>query len=766
MLYKKMLRDFQQHFGQFLSIFLLSLLAVWLFTGVIGEVAGVTSTRNLYHNQTNLADGWIYGENFTNAQVDAIASLKDVKDVQKRIYTQGKSENDSTLFLYFEDEDTVNQPLVLEGKPFDVQDTGSIWIAQRFAIEQNISLGDDYTVYIDENTSYTLQVAGFIWNPEYEYYKDEIDLEPDYHSTGYAFASSYVLETQNYNQIIFTSSSDNISAFEEEIQEILGENYSILLGRDGITNLTVLDDEIQQHKMMAILFPSFFVIIAMLTTITTMKRIVDRQRTQIGTLKAIGMKKSKIYLHYLSYGFFPSLTGALLGTVIGPVTLAPMLFKMKYYLDSSDEYMLPHFDIVYPFYFWILGIAIVILCTAATWMSCREILQLPPAVALRPAQPKSAKKTIFEKLPFWNQLNFSNRYNLRDIARNKARTIFGFAGTVSCMALMLCGFEAKDNFQNAVTDLYANKLMNQSAMVTLSTDIPIKEAERLRNLVNGELIMSVTTEIRLPDSTEKYSYHMNVYEQGQIANVLDENMNPAKITGTDFTVTKKTADTIGISIGDTIEWHIYGSSHWISSTVTAIIRAPFEQGIVTTREAIEQANCTFTPTRLLTQQDVNISLKSESSYIDTVVSKSGMAEMLSNYLELVNLVMGFMLALAIVLAVIVLYSLGLLSFEERLKEMATLKVLGFGTKKLRGLMLQQNIILSVLGAAIGIPIGNMMLKLLVNSLGNAMDIPSFGNILYICISFIITILVSVIVNLLFTKKIRNMNMVEEIKNME
>ena len=140
--------------------------------------------------------------------------------------------------------------------------------------------------------------------------------------------------------------------------------------------------------------------------------------------------------------------------------------------------------------------------------------------------------------------------------------------------------------------------------------------------------------------------------------------------------------------------------------------------------------------------------------------------MLSSYLELVNLVMGFMLVLAVSLAVIVLYSLGLLSFEERQKEMATLKVLGFGTKKLRKLMLQQNIILSVIGAFLGIPLGSVMLKLLVNSLGDSMDIPTSCNLLYICISFIITVLISAVVNVLFTNRIRNMNMVEEIKNAE
>lgn len=767
MLKRKLFRDFKLHFGQFFSIFILSFLAIQLYTGVAGEVAGVVNARNTFHEQTNLANGWIYGDNFTDEQVEKVSSLNDVLDIQKRMYVQSVGQNDATIFLYLQDEDIVNMPLVLGGEEYNPTDSTGIWLCKRFATEQGISLGDDYTLSIN-GTNYTLKVKGLIWNPEYEYYKDEVDLEPDYVNTGYAFTSINVLpkENQDYNQIVFTSDIDNMSTMESDVSTALNGEYSVLLGRDGITNLTIVDDEVAQHKMMAILFPSFFVVIAMLTTITTMKRIVDRQRTQIGTLKAIGMKKSKIYLHYLSYGFFPSLAGSILGTIVGPLTLSPVLFKMKYYLDSSDEYMLPHFDTVYPASFWILSVVIVALCTLATWLSCRKILQIAPATALRPAQPKSGKKTIFESMPFWKGLSFSARYNLRDISRNKARTIFGLAGTISCMALMLCGFTAKDNFQSAVVDLYAGKLMDNASMITINKDTPIDEAERLRDLVNGELVMSDTVEIRLPNSIDKYSYHMNVYEQGQIANVLDENFNADKITGTDFTLTKKTADALNISVGDTIEWHIYGSNVWVSNTVDKITRAPFEQGIVTTRQVIEDAGYTFTPTRLITKDAIDQTLKEQSTYIDGITNQDNTADLLSNYMELVNMVMGFMLVFAILLAVIVLYSLGLLSFEERQKEMATLKVLGFRTKALRGLMLQQNIILSLIGAILGIPLGSVMLKALINSLGDSMDIPTSCALIYIIISFIITVAISIVVNAMFTKRIKNMDMVTEIKSAE
>ncbi len=770
MLFNKMMRDVRLHFGQFASIFLLSFLAAFLYTGVAGEVAGVAHARDAYHEQTNLADAWIYGENFSDEQLQKLAQIDGINEVQSRQYLQSTDSGNNTLYLYFQDENIISMPMVLEGEAYLPDAEGSeqkIWIAKRFADEQQISIGETYTVSVNnEMQSYT--VAGFVWSPEYEYYKDEVDLEPDYHTTGYAFLSCAALDTKESNQIVFTveETGSAVTELEPQIQEILGDSYSVLLDRSGITNLTTVDNEIEQHRMMSILFSAFFVVIAMLTTVTTMKRIVDRQRVQIGTLKALGMKKSKIYLHYLSYGFFPSLVGAAIGTAIGPLTITPLLFRMKYYLDSSDEYMLPKFSLVYPMYFWLLTLGLVALCTVSAWLSCKNILRLTPAVALRPAQPRSGKRTIFEKLPFWNKLKFSVRYNLRDIARNKGRTIFGLCGTISCMGLMLCGFCAKDNFRNAVTDLYMNGLMNNSTMITLNLDIPIEEAESIRDEVNGELIMSSTTEIRIPGSSEKISGHMNVYEDGQIANILDENLQVGKISGSDFTITYKTAKQLGISEGDTVEWHIYGSNQWITSTVTMITRAPFEQGIVTTRQVIEDADYAFTPTRLITQEDVAEDFADTSDYIDSVTSKSNLALMMSNYMDLVNLVMGFMLVLAIILAVIVLYSLGLLSFEERQKEMATLKVLGFSSKNLRRLMMEQNIILAVIGAVLGIPLGQWMQSILISSLGESMDIPTYCRFEFVLISFCITVITSILVNLLFTNRIRKMDMVEEIKAME
>lgn len=766
MLFRKMLRDFRGHAGQFLSIIILTFIAMSFFSGVASEVEGVEAARTRFESEAELGNGWIFGDDFTSGDLGKLNEIHGISNAQGRRYEEIHGSDDTLLYLYFQHADLINRPLVLEGEAYDPGDSEGIWLSARFAAEQGIHVGDDYSVSA-EGKELRLRVKGLIWQPEYEYYKNEVDLEPDYHDTGYAFASMKVLpEGTAFNQIVFRSDAEKVSMLEKDIRGVLGDRYNVLLDRSGITNLTMLDDEIRQHRMMSVMFPAFFAVIAILTTVTTMSRIVDRQRTQIGTMKALGLKERKIYMHYLGYGLVPSLIGTLLGLIVGPVSLSPDLFAMKFYMDSSTEYMLPEFPLVIPWYFPVFGALMVLACVTATWLSCRKILAIRPAQALRPAQPKSAKKMLLERMYFWKKLSFTTRYNLRDVSRNKVRTLFGIAGTFSCMALLLCAFASRADFKGAIEDLYVNKLMNNSAMITLEKDTDIRESERLRDMVNGELVMSDTVELRTPESADRRTFHMNVYEDGRICNVLDLDFRTSKIGSEDFTLTYKAAESLGVSVGDTVEWHIYGSAGWKTSRVTAITRAPFEQGIVAGRKAVEAAGYSFTPTRLLTQEDVTEALKAESPYIADVTTREGLSSALDHYMELVNMVMAFMLVFALLLVFVVLYSLGLLSFEEREKEIATLKVLGLSSRSLGRLMLQQNIYVALIGALLGIPLGKMMLSALVNSLGDSMDIPTKCSPGYIVLAFAITFTVSVMINQLFSGRIRKLNLVEEIKAAE
>lgn len=764
MLKHKMLRDIREHRGQFIAIFLMAFLAVYMYTGVASEVVSVESAREKYQAETVLADNWIYGDDFTEENIKALKDISGVEQAQRRIEYNAIGSKDTHLYLYFQDTNEISKPYVLEGAAYGPTDIKSIWLNKRFASENGIQIGDDFTFQVDGH-NFSLQVAGLIWSPEYEHYKWDTDAEPDYKKVGYGYSSAMALPTgiRSYNQIILKSSEQNAALLEKAVNNALNGSYKVFTTRQGIENLTALDNEIMQHKTMGNVFPVVFISIALLTIVTTMKRIVDNQRTQIGTLKAIGMKDRKIHVHYLSYGFVLSLLGTLLGIVLGPRTLAPMLFISKYFIDTSEEYMLPPFSVVCPVQFFVVGFLVVLLCTVVTWLSCRRLLKLAPAETLRPAPPKVTKQSALEKFPLWNRLSFSSRYNLRDMGRNKTRTIMGFAGTFCCMMLLICGFACKADFQSAVTDWYLDKLMGTGTFITLDSSATLNETEKIASEVDGELIMSDAIEIKAGEDSEKISSHINVSEGKGLFHTTDAALNVMTLTGNDFAVTQKTANRLGIKVGDTIEWHLYDSDQWVSSTVSLINRSPFEQGITTTRQALEQLGYDFTPTRIWTKQMLPTY---SAKYVTGVHTSDTFGETLESMMEMMTLIMGFMLIMALVLAVVVLYSLGVLTFEERKKEMATLKVLGFRSRYLRNLLLRQNLWLAVAGAICGTPFGIKLLQLLCDSQGDAYDIPAKCSTVDFALAFAITVGVSVAVNLLFSKRIQKIDMVESLKENE
>lgn len=212
-------------------------------------------------------------------------------------------------------------------------------------------------------------------------------------------------------------------------------------------------NEIQQHKAMGSVFPVVFLAIALLTILTTMTRMVNNQRTQIGTLKALGFQKRTILLHYISYGFWLSFAGAVTGAIMGPLTL-PRLF----YGTMQFTYTLPEWKPSMSPLFFTMALVTVLLCTLTTYWACRSNLRDTPSQTLRPKAPKAMKHGAYENTAFWAGLGFNAQWNLRDILRSKLRSIMAVIGVLGCTALLVCAFGLQDTLSDVVhwqySDLY------------------------------------------------------------------------------------------------------------------------------------------------------------------------------------------------------------------------------------------------------------------------------------------------------------------------
>ncbi len=814
MLRQKMLRDMQQNKWQFFSILLMAFLGVYIFTGIGGEWAGVENYREKYYEETNLADGWIWGEGFTDDDLETVKSIDGVTGAEKRCYLEvtGQDEYSPSVYLYALNENLICMPLVIEGEEVDVNAEGKMWLDTRFAEAKGLEVGDSYT-FLFESTPITLKVAGLVYSSEYQYYADDNDLWPDYNKIGFAYCSyrsipikDYLInyikssdktvnelveefseeteEIKNYSnllkglskesiinilektdsekfidmlpytQIIFTSSTD-ASQLSQMIDEALNGNYSVYTTRSETEGITMLDSEMSQHKMMGSVFPIVFMLIAILAIITSMNRLAASQRTQIGTLKALGFGNSKITMHYVGYGFWTSLIGAVLGLIAGPLTL-PYLF----YESMTSYYTLPEWKSGFDISFIFAVIGTVLACTLTTFLTVYSMLGESPALTLRPKAPKNIRLSKIERTAGWQKLSFGFRRAHRDLSRGKARTVMGIVGTIGCMALLICAFSVKDCMNDMEKWMY-EEIQVQQTRLTLNSEATIQDAEAIAQDIDGEIIMTSAIEVRA--NGVKKTQTVTVTDGSGCFYITDASRNQIIPDDDTVALSKKTADALGVKEGDEFEWHIYTSDTWVKSKVTVISRTPMNQGLVITRGTLEELGYTFTPTYVDTLQSL---ADYESEYVASVATAEDMQNFWDNYMETMNTMVAVLIFFAVLLAGVVLYNLGKISFTQQERENATLKVIGFPTGKILSLSVIQSFILSLAGVILGVPGGLALTYAMFSTSGDEFDIMINLTPSSFIICTAITIGVSLLVSLLFIKPIKRLDMVTSLKSVE
>jgi putative ABC transport system permease protein len=814
MLRQKMLQDMKQNKWQFISILIMAFLGVFIFTGIGGEWAGVDNYREKYYEQTNLADGWIWGEGFTDDDLTKVKNINGITDAEKRCYVEvtGQDECNPTIYLYGLNENSICKPYVVDGEEFNPDSENKVWLDKQFADAKGLKVGDEYT-FIFEKVPFSLEIAGLIYSSEYQYYSNENDLWPNYNNVGFAYCSYKSLPIKDYvinyikssdksveelvnefageseeikdnadlikhfsketiismlekadasefaqmtpfTQIIFTSSVD-ASDLSDEIDKTLKDNYAVYTTRTETEGIMMLDSEMTQHKSIGSIFPIVFLLIAILAIITSMNRLVNNQRTQIGTLKALGFSKAKIVRHYVNYGFWVSLIGSALGCIAGPLTV-PYLF----YDSMKSYYSLPEWKPGFDISFIIVAVATVLACTLTTFLTVFKMLGDTPADTLRPKAPKKFKLTKIEKSELWKKLNFNFRWNWRSFIRGKARTIMGIVGTISCMALLVCAFSMYDCMDDMKHWMY-NEIQVSQTRMTLDSSASVEDAEKIANDIDGELIMSSAIEVRA--NGVKKTQTATIVDGSGCFYITDTNRNQISPDDNTVALTYKTAKALGLKQGDEFEWHIYTSDKWVKSKVSIISRSPMTQGLVITRNTLEKLGYDFTPTYVDTLQSLP---DYQNENVSNVLTLDDMHNFWDNYMETMNLMVGIVILFAVILAVVVLYNLGLITFTEKERENATLKVIGFSTGKILNLNVLQNLIFSIIGVVLGVPCGLGLTYLMFTTAGDEFDVMISFSVASFLISAGITIGVSLLVSLLFKKKIKKLDMVSSLKGVE
>ena len=782
MLFRKMLRDYKANFGAFFSVFLLAALAMALFCTFEGHVLSQKVARENYHKECNLSDVWMYGEGFSDDELDTVRNLDFVKDAQLRMSVTGSAPDcdGAQVDIYLERENLVDTPYYISGEPFDPTDTDGIWLANAFARLRNIKVGDDFTIEYNGIT-FTREVKGLVESAEYEFREADGDADVYLENIAIVYMSydafpirDYInhmvdkisdeklAKIMPYTQMIIVTTDGCGLAHEEALAECIDHDYSAIVDRKSIPGLARLDSELEQHQSFSYLFVIIFVGIAILVIATSMGRMVEQQRTQIGTMNALGLKRHKIMLHYISFSLVVSVVGVILGLLVGTLWGSPAVIGM-----FANWYIVPGLHSVFHPMYLIIAAGIVAVCVLASYISCRKLLRIKPAEALRPAAPKKGKKCIFERLPFWKKLSFTSQYNLRDISRAKLRSFMCVIGTAVGMLLMIYAVGCNE-LLGSMIEINFNRVTVGEYQIKFSEDAKTETVDDMAEELDGEVVMMNQVEVakeKNAPSDKKKKETVTVLEGKNLYNILDLNNQVKKLTPGTIGISRKLAADLDVKEGDTIYWHLYTKNIWYEATVGTIYRSLESQGIAYLREDYEKTGAEYTPSFLMTD-DKAAKDKADLDYVTGVNSKSEMQAAYESSMEIMNMMVGMMAVFSILMIVVVLYNSGVLSFHERVKEFATLKVLGLRSSKIRRILSMQNLWLSIIGIIIGAPLGNVSLNAMINTNGENFDYNLMLAPVDYVIAGIFVMIISMLVSFMFSKRIRKLDMVETLKGVE
>ncbi len=747
----KMLRDMRINKTQFIAIFLMAFIGIFAYSGIYSEYYGLVQTSDEFYADTNMADGWIDNTDFDDSSVQKINGFATQIDRQKVVLSVADLEGKPDITLHFTEKGTISKFYTTEGEDFDASDASGVWLDERFANERDLNVGDMITFEFDNQTM-EKEIKGLGYSPEYVYEASPSSLTPDFSELGFAYLSynAYPQDLQYNKMLVKYDCSDK--EFKEKLDDSM--DYLSFTKKENHLSVSKFANEMVQHKMIGDVFPVVFIIVTFLTLLTTMTRIVTNQRTQIGILKAVGFKDSTIILHYLSYAFFPVLLGAVLGLVTGP-----MIIPQMFYPTMASMYSMPVWHPGFDMSFVYIAVLLVVLSVLVTYLACRRISKENPANTMRPKAPNMSSKSFIENSKIWNRLSFNFRWNLRDARANKFRAFMAIVGVMGCVALLIAAFGMNDSLNELKSWEYDDISHFESKLQISNTANPM-ELYYILNETDGSFIMQQSIEMEANGVEDTVT--LLATNNTDLISYTDSRRNQIGIAEGDVSISKKLADKFALGKGDEIRWHIVGSDEWVTSRIGQIHAEPISQGLIMSPDTLEDQGLNFTPTNILTDEKFG-------ENFDSIKSVTSMDEMKKSWDQIITAVMMMVYVVtfvAVALAILVLYNLGILSFTEMEREIATLKVLGFKTNVLRKLLLTQNIIFTSIGFVLGIPLGFYFMTLMMDAAGESLYyVPTltWGNIL-LCAA--ITFTISIGVNLLFSDKIRNLDMVEALKDVD
>ena len=829
---KNLLREIKRTFTKFLSIFAICALGVAFFAGIRATSPDMKEAGDRLYNTYNLSDiSVISTSGLTADNIRDLESIEGIRAVRASLFVdamaRGTGEKEKNLRLYSmpiklkseyaplidlipdygidtSPEYEMNGVEIVSGRmPLNDTETALDYTLEGSLVKQ---LGDEITLTTSGGTV-TLRVVGFIRSPMYiSMFERGTSSIGNGTSDGFAYASGNaisslgtklpvmsLLNTYYTRADIVISGKEGLSAYSDEYEALVNEvtdrieDYAstqsgtwYIQDRSGNPGYSDYSENTDRIAAVGDVFPLIFFIVAALVCLTTMTRMVEEQRIEMGTMKALGYGGWQIAMKYAVYAMSACISGGVVGAIIG-FKLFPYVIMKAY----SIMYYLGKLETPYRADIAFMAIAAMAVCTAAaTFSACYASLKEVPATLMRPKAPKAGRRVLLEKIPFiWKKLSFTSKVTVRNLFRYKKRFFMSVIGIAGSGALLVTAFGLNDSIFGIIEKQFGD-IWQMDVQAYVYEAMPLADMQELlgKNPANDDfdsVMFCLDSQMECKNGGRSQSgvHLLGVESAGSMAGrvSLHNGGTPVTLDDSGVVVTAKLAETLSIKAGDEINMRTGGEDHFMRVIGVAdnyvyhyvyITAAYYEtvfgkamqyNGLMgNLKDGLTDETMDAMSSQLLSDSRMYTVRTIESIYASVWDSLS-----ILNYVVLVLILGSGMLTFVVML------NLTNINIGERMRELATLRVLGFYDKEMYAYIFRENNALSVIGAFVGLLFGKIMHLFVIRTceVDMVMFVRSAKPLSYVY-AFALTIAFSLIVNLLMRPKVRAIDMVESLKSAE
>ena len=812
-------RKIKNNFKRFLSLLCMALLGVGFYAGIQAASPDMLNTLDSYLDTQNVYDIEIVSTlGLTENDLEEIRKIEGV-DVAQGTYSKDaimKTDKEEYVVKMIGINENINKVSLIEGNL--PNENNEIVVENDFLQENDLKIGDIINFEGDEQE---YKIVGTVESPLYfgisrgttTLGKGQIDY--------YIYAKEDIFNQEYYNNIYLTvknakemTTSENgyeelventINKIEEiqtdreeqRFNEVYGEYIQSLelqnipVDRESLPSSTwyIFDrtnnqaysdfiDATEGVSKIGDVFPVIFYIIAILISLISMMRMVEEDRQELGTLKALGFGNFKIILKYIIFSLLATIIGGLIGMAIGFKLLPNIIWEIYTMLFTVPNFV-AEFNLEYGLIGLIIGV--ICICGSSILVACRQLKQMP-SVLMRPKSPKMGKKILLEKWKFfWSKLNFSNKIVVRNLFRYKMRAIVTVIGISGCTALILAGFGLKDSISNIVTFQFEN-VLKYDELISLNSNTDV---ESLINSLqeNEDVVDQVTARM---ETTRIYNNDKDYEVTLTIANNIDELENVISLNDVDneyqkielkddeVVLSEKLATLLEVEKGDNVTFRNEDGKEY-ALKVTAIAENYINNYVYMTKDTYEnvfspyETNVIFLKIADLTAEEED-ELRKEilnNASVSSIVSSENTVSTVSDMMGSLDAVVVILVVASAILAFVVMYNLSNINISERQREIATLKVLGFYDNEVDNYITKENMILAFFGIILGLIVGVYLSHFIITTCEtDTLMFVRQVNPLSFVYSATITIAFTLIVNLINHINLKKINMIDSLKSVE